>query len=74
MLTNDDVTRLLPTMIVPCEPGFVPVQMEVKKASSERGKIPARICLLGNDLHTYKVFALPEDLSKGAVENEGQTM
>jgi anaphase-promoting complex subunit 4 len=48
-------------MIVPCQPGFIPAHMEVKEASAERGKLPPRVCLLGSDMHTYKVFALPED-------------
>ncbi|KAI1082374.1 anaphase-promoting complex, cyclosome, subunit 4-domain-containing protein [Whalleya microplaca] len=62
VLSNDQVTSVFLNMIVPCEASFVPQQMEVKEASSERGKVPPRLCLLGNDLQTYKVFALPEDL------------
>ncbi|KAI1384528.1 anaphase-promoting complex, cyclosome, subunit 4-domain-containing protein [Hypoxylon trugodes] len=62
VLNNNQVTSLSKNMIVPCEPNFVPAHMEVKGASSERGKIPPRVCLLGNDSQTYKVFALPEDL------------
>jgi anaphase-promoting complex subunit 4 len=34
--------------------------MEVKEASSERGMIPPRVCLLGKDLQSYKIFSLPE--------------
>ncbi|KAI0449526.1 anaphase-promoting complex, cyclosome, subunit 4-domain-containing protein [Xylaria acuta] len=60
-LTNEQVTSVFLNMIVPCQPGFVPVQMEIKEASTERGKLPPRVCLLGNDMQTYKMFALPED-------------
>lgn len=62
-LSNEQISSVFPNMTVPCEPGFVPAQMEVKGASSERGKIPPRVCLLGSDSQTYKVFALPEDSS-----------
>ncbi|OTB05018.1 hypothetical protein M426DRAFT_22367 [Hypoxylon sp. CI-4A] len=67
-LQNDQVTSLFVNMTVPCEPGFVPAKMEIKGASSERGNIPARVCLLGSDSQTYKVFALPEDLAGGVME------
>ncbi|KAI0549467.1 anaphase-promoting complex, cyclosome, subunit 4-domain-containing protein [Xylaria curta] len=60
-LTNEQVTGVFLNMIVPCQSGFIPVQMEIKEASMERGKLPPRVCLLGNDMQTYKVFALPED-------------
>ncbi|KAI1426225.1 anaphase-promoting complex, cyclosome, subunit 4-domain-containing protein [Xylaria sp. FL1777] len=60
-LTNEQVTSVFLNMIVPCQPGFVPAQIEVKEASAERGKLPPRLCLLGTDMQTYKVFALPED-------------
>jgi anaphase-promoting complex subunit 4 len=39
--------------------GFTPVQMDVQRSTSSRGEIPARVCLLGTDKSTYKVFALP---------------
>lgn len=39
---------------------FAPTQMQVVEASSSRGDMPARVCLLGRDRSTYKVFALPE--------------
>ncbi|KAI1128554.1 anaphase-promoting complex, cyclosome, subunit 4-domain-containing protein [Nemania abortiva] len=60
-LTNEQVTSVFLNMIVPCQPSFVPAQMEIKEASVERGKLPPRMCLLGNDMQAYKVFALPED-------------
>ncbi|KAI0419968.1 anaphase-promoting complex, cyclosome, subunit 4-domain-containing protein [Xylaria grammica] len=60
-LTNEQVANVFLNMIVPYQPDFVPVQMEIKEASTERGKLPPRLCLLGNDMQTYKVFALPED-------------
>ncbi|XDG01460.1 hypothetical protein ABKA04_001075 [Annulohypoxylon sp. FPYF3050] len=61
VLTNDQVTSVFTDMTIPCEPSFAPALMEVKEACSERGHMPPRVCLLGNDLQTYKVFALPED-------------
>lgn len=61
VLTNDQVTSVFTNMTIPCGPSFVPALMEVKEACSERGHMPPRICLLGNDFQTYKVFALPED-------------
>jgi anaphase-promoting complex subunit 4 len=33
--------------------------MEVVEGNSLRGDIPARVCLLGKDKVTYKVYALP---------------
>ncbi|KAI8634954.1 anaphase-promoting complex, cyclosome, subunit 4-domain-containing protein [Xylariaceae sp. FL1651] len=68
-LSNEQVTSVFLNMIVPCEPGFIPAQMEVKEASAERGKLPPRVCLLGNDLQTYRVFALPEDPFGEALKN-----
>ncbi|KLU87614.1 hypothetical protein MAPG_06611 [Magnaporthiopsis poae ATCC 64411] len=41
---------------------FRPVSMEIKRPSSARGRVPARVCLLGSDKVTYKVFAIPDDL------------
>ncbi|KAI1097365.1 anaphase-promoting complex, cyclosome, subunit 4-domain-containing protein [Jackrogersella minutella] len=73
VLTNEQVTSLFPNMIVPCEPNFVPVEMEVKQASSERGKIPPRVCLLGSDLQTYKVFALPHGACDEVVKSQSET-
>ncbi|KAI1458241.1 anaphase-promoting complex, cyclosome, subunit 4-domain-containing protein [Annulohypoxylon moriforme] len=61
VLSNDQVASVFMNLTVPCEPGFTPALMEVREASSERGSIPPRVCLLGNDLQTYKVFALPEN-------------
>lgn len=60
-LTNEQVTSVFLNIVVPCKAGFVPVQMEVKEASAERGVLPHRVCLLGSDMETYLVFALPED-------------
>lgn len=61
VLTDDEVTSAVLNLVVPAELGFAPAQMEVKEASSERGYIPPRVCLLGSDLQTYRVFALPDD-------------
>ncbi|KAI1180084.1 anaphase-promoting complex, cyclosome, subunit 4-domain-containing protein [Nemania sp. FL0916] len=60
-LDNEQVAGVFLNMTIPCPPGFVPTQMEVKEASAERGKLPPRLCLLGDDMQTYKVFELPED-------------
>lgn len=46
---------------IPSGAGFVPVHMEVVEASSQRGDIPARVCLLSKDKVTYKVYSLPQD-------------
>ncbi|KAI8960282.1 anaphase-promoting complex, cyclosome, subunit 4-domain-containing protein [Daldinia sp. FL1419] len=60
ILSDDQVTNAFINVVVPTEPSFVPAHMEVKEASSERDKVPVRVCLLGDDMQTYKVFALPE--------------
>lgn len=41
--------------------GFTPIQMEVQRASTLRGEIPGRVCLLGRDRALCKTYALPED-------------
>ncbi|KAK0621351.1 anaphase-promoting complex, cyclosome, subunit 4-domain-containing protein [Bombardia bombarda] len=43
--------------------GFTPVQMEVRGGSHARGNVPAKVCLLGRDKVTYKMYAIPEDWS-----------
>ncbi|KAF9871668.1 anaphase-promoting complex component cut20 apc4 [Colletotrichum karsti] len=45
-------------LTLPEDSSFVPVQMDVQDATSARGEIPARVCLLGSDRFTYKVFGL----------------
>lgn len=52
------MTDLSP-LALPDDPKFAPSRMEVKAAVSARGNIPVRICLLGRDQLTYKVFTLP---------------
>ncbi len=69
VLSNEEVTNAILNMLIPADAGFIPVQMEVKEASSERGYIPPRVCLLGSDLQVYKVFALPNDPLKEATNN-----
>lgn len=64
VLSNDQITSAFMNLVVPCEPNFLPAQMEIREASSERGKVPIRVCLLGNDMQTYKVFSLPKDSFK----------
>ena len=39
---------------------FVPLRMEVREASNARGGVPARVCLLGKDEVTYRVYSLPD--------------
>jgi anaphase-promoting complex subunit 4 len=62
VLSAEESTSVFPSMVIPREGDFAPVQMEIQEASSERGHIPARVCLLGRDGQTYRVFALPEKL------------
>lgn len=38
---------------------FAPLRMEALEANDSRGGVPARVCLLGRDEVSYKVFALP---------------
>ncbi|KAK1781007.1 anaphase-promoting complex, cyclosome, subunit 4-domain-containing protein [Copromyces sp. CBS 386.78] len=49
--------------------GFVPIQMEIQRASKTRGELPARVCLLGRDRTVYKTYALPDhfETSSGAL-------
>lgn len=39
---------------------LMPVRMEVMESSDARGGVPARVCLLGKDEVTYKVYSLPD--------------
>lgn len=39
--------------------GFEPCNMEVRPGSHKKGKIPARVCLLGRDKCTYRVYGIP---------------
>ncbi|KAK5654122.1 hypothetical protein OQA88_7553 [Cercophora sp. LCS_1] len=47
---------------------FVPVGMDVQKASTLRGDIPGRVCLLGQEGAEYRVYALPQDWELGLAE------
>jgi anaphase-promoting complex subunit 4 len=38
--------------------GFVPVEMEVHPSADKKGPVPGRVCLLGRDRVTLRVFAL----------------
>ncbi|KAB5558114.1 anaphase-promoting complex, cyclosome, subunit 4-domain-containing protein [Coniochaeta sp. 2T2.1] len=60
-LDSEQFSNTLTSAGIPSIPGFVPVHMEVVGASSQRGEIPARVCLLGKDRTTYKVYALPKN-------------
>ncbi|KAI1149009.1 anaphase-promoting complex, cyclosome, subunit 4-domain-containing protein [Nemania diffusa] len=71
-LTNEQVASVFLNMRVPCQADFIPTQMELKEASAERGKLPPRVCLLGNDMQTYKVFALPEDAFEETLKSRRQ--
>ncbi|KAK0711407.1 anaphase-promoting complex, cyclosome, subunit 4-domain-containing protein [Lasiosphaeris hirsuta] len=53
---------------------FTPIQMEVQNASTARGNIPARICLLGRDKVGYKNYALSEGWETAEVEQELENM
>ncbi|ORY69465.1 anaphase-promoting complex component Cut20/Apc4 [Pseudomassariella vexata] len=64
-LSTEQVTSVFLNLIMPGDGGFMPMQMEVKEACSERGKFPARVCLLGDDLQTYRVLALPASFFGG---------
>jgi anaphase-promoting complex subunit 4 len=55
----ENLGDLLSAARIPSATGFVPIHMEVVEGTSERGELPARVCLLGKDRHTYKVFAIP---------------
>ncbi|KAB5570611.1 anaphase-promoting complex, cyclosome, subunit 4-domain-containing protein [Coniochaeta sp. 2T2.1] len=60
-LDSEQLSGTLTEAGIPNVPGFVPVHMEVVEASSQRSEIPARVCLLGKDRTTYKVYALPKN-------------
>ncbi|GKT43951.1 uncharacterized protein ColSpa_04132 [Colletotrichum spaethianum] len=52
------------TVTLPEDPSFTPVRMDVQDASDARGEVPARVCVLGANRTTYKVFSLgagPDD-------------
>ncbi|TQN65656.1 Anaphase-promoting complex subunit 4 [Colletotrichum shisoi] len=49
---------------IPEDASFTPVHLDVQKASSTRGDVPTRVCLLGANRTAYKVFSLgagPDD-------------
>ncbi|EFQ28492.1 anaphase-promoting complex component Cut20/Apc4 [Colletotrichum graminicola] len=50
------------TTTLPEDPSFVPVRMDVQDASDARGEVPARVCVLGANRTTYKVFSLGSGL------------
>lgn len=68
-LSDEEVRTAFSPLELADGSSFVPVQMEVKQASSARGEIPARVCLLGNDQVTYKVFALPENVGAKEIDH-----
>lgn len=51
---------------------FGPLRMEALRANDARGGVPARVCLLGRDEVSYKVFALP--VISGEGEGEGKAV
>lgn len=51
---------------------FGPLRMEAMRANDARGGVPARVCLLGRDEVSYKVFALPDISGEG--EGEGKAV
>ncbi|KAM0334150.1 hypothetical protein ACHAQA_001170 [Verticillium albo-atrum] len=61
------------TFRLPDGPPFAPVQMEVQPRSDARGDVPPRVCLLGRDRATWRVFALEQDASsKGKAVQQQQ--
>ncbi|KAK1971203.1 anaphase-promoting complex component Cut20/Apc4 [Colletotrichum sublineola] len=52
------------TITLPEDPAFAPVRMDVQDASNARGEVPARVCVLGANRTTYKVFSLGSDLNE----------
>lgn len=54
------------TAALPEDASFTPIRMDVQDATDARGEVPARICLLGSNRSTYKVFALGGEPSKTA--------
>lgn len=66
-ITNEQFGSVFSSIIVPQhkEGGnksskFVPAKMEVLPTCSGRSNMPARVCLLGKDGETYKVFTIPK--------------
>jgi anaphase-promoting complex subunit 4 len=57
----ENLSDLLSVARVPSGAGFVPIHMEVVEASAQRGDIPSRVCILGKDKVTYKVYSLPRN-------------
>lgn len=60
-LNARDINRSVSVAKLPKSKGFLPVSMEVVEGSSLRGDIPPRVCLLGKDKTTYRVYAIPRD-------------
>lgn len=60
VLSTEQVISVFPNMIVPLDGGWDPIQMEIKGTSKQRGRLPARVCLLGEDMQQYRVLSLPE--------------
>ncbi|WYZ40498.1 hypothetical protein EsH8_IV_000839 [Colletotrichum jinshuiense] len=44
------------TCALPEDPAFTPVRMDIQDATNARGEVPARVCLLGSNRTTYRVF------------------
>ncbi|KAJ0118432.1 hypothetical protein J7T55_009215 [Diaporthe amygdali] len=60
-LTQGSLTLSVRVMELPEDvASFVPVRMEVMEANDSRGGVPARVCLLGKDGVSYKVYSLPD--------------
>lgn len=60
-LTQGSLTLSVRVMELPEDvASFVPVRMEVMEANNSRGGVPARVCLLGKDGVSYKVYSLPD--------------
>lgn len=51
---------------LPDDPTFSPIRIEVHPRSDVRGEIAQRVCLLGRDRMTWKVFVLEDGIRNGA--------
>ena len=60
-LSEEEVLDRFWSVAVPSDTTFSPLQMEVASASTARGDVPARLCVLGQDRAAYRVFALPDE-------------
>lgn len=65
-----DGQKLTPFSL-PEDRAFVPVQMEVQKATDARGEMPPRVCLLGRDRATWRVYTIGPSAPEAPQGGEG---